>query len=121
VSGLRSLRPSVALLAPLFAACAAPAPAIPASASAASGCSGRVVLTLHEPAGAPSGTELARSLGQKAGVGLEFIASVGPNVFAFTLDDAASDANCGRALTRLRSDARVRSAELDATRKRHGS
>jgi hypothetical protein len=121
VSGLRSLRPSVALIAPLLAACAAPVPATPAPANAASGCSGRVVLTLHEPSGGISGTELATSLGRKAGVGLEFVASVGPNVFAFTLDDAASDANCGRALTRLRSDARVRSAELDATRKRHGS
>lgn len=114
MSGLRSLRPSVALIAPMLAACATPAPA-------ADGCMGRVVLTLSEPAGATSGTELAEALGREAGVGLEFITSVGPNVFVFTLEDAASDANCGLALTRLRSDARIRSAELDATRKRHGS
>jgi len=115
VSGWRSFRPSTALLAPLvFAACATPAVPTPE-------CSRQILVTLAEPTAATAGPELAARIARSAEIGLEFVRSVGPNVFVFTLTDTASDANCEQALTRLRSDPRIRSAELDAARKRHGS
>lgn len=114
MSGLRSWRLTIALIAPLlFAACTAPA-------STPAGTSQRLLLTFAQPPAA-SGPELAASLGRSTQVELEFLEAVGPNVLVFTLKCAASDADCGQAIARLRSDSRLLSAELDAKRERHGS
>jgi len=60
-------------------------------------------------------TDLARAVG----VQLALIRTVTPGLYVFSLASAESDPGCREALERLRRDARVRSAEIDARRARH--
>lgn len=61
-------------------------------------------------------SELARA----TGVQLAFTRAIKPGLYVFSLASAEADPGCREALERLRRDARVRSAEIDARRAPHG-
>lgn len=89
-----------------------------ASGSASPVCKQQVIVTLTDaPAGEPDST-LVADLAKSAGAELTYLRAVSANTFVFSLT-AGSETGCRDALGRLRQDSRVRSAEVDATRKAH--
>lgn len=110
---------------PLFllvslAACTTGASAVPAAPSAnrAAGCSVRVIVSFAQ-GGAPSSPDAAflHELSSSARVALTYVRSLTPALHVLMLRaDDADDPDCQRALARLRSDPRVRSADIDQRR-----
>jgi hypothetical protein len=81
-------------------------------------CKARIIVRLAQAEPPPNEifvTDLARAVG----VQLALIRTVTPGLYVFSLASAESDPGCREALERLRRDARVRSAEIDARRARH--
>jgi len=105
-----------------LAACAtgASAPAAPAAPSGnrAAGCTLRVIVSFA-PGGAPSSPDASflRELSSAIRVELTYVRSLTPALHVLVLRaDDADDPDCQRALARLRSDPRVRSADIDQRR-----
>ena len=105
-------------------ACVAVAPddsrAEPDSRPGAQTCNARVMIQFAEPptAGDRTAPDVS-AIALSAGVELEFLRTAGSDIFVFSLMDEGSDASCGPALARLRSDPRVRSVDIDVKRTRH--
>jgi len=81
-------------------------------------CREQIVLSLSP--GVSRTDRVIEGLEKTAGVSLEYLRSVSPNLFVYTLSSKARDPGCSRALARLREDSHVRFAEPDARRAPHG-
>jgi hypothetical protein len=77
-----------------------------------SGCSVRVIAGL---AGTPDAAMLAE-LSRASGARLELIRSMTSGLYLLSLSAAGPDSDCMAAIERLRSDARVRSVDVDERR-----
>jgi hypothetical protein len=62
---------------------------------------------------------LVADLARAADVQLTFVSVIARNLYLFALSGSGGDADCRRALERLRQDARVRSVDIDERRQHH--
>ena len=85
---------------------------------AAAGCRAQVIIGLAP--GVSRTDSLVAELAAEATVQLRYLRASGGDLFVFELRARDGDARCAAPLQRLRSDRRVRLAELDVTRTRHG-
>lgn len=85
---------------------------------AAADCTLRVIVSFAESGvRTPPDSALLQGISQAAGVQLTYVRSLTPELHVLVLRAAdADDPECVRALGRLRSDPRVRSADIDARR-----
>lgn len=100
---------------------AAPATASPAAAPTGScgDCMLRVIVSFAESgAKSPPNSTLLQDISRAARVELTYVRSLTPALHVLVLR-ARDDGDCERALGRLRSDPRVRSADIDARRQPH--
>jgi hypothetical protein len=91
------------------------AAAVPGAARAS--CDARVLVQLVHGVGSPPDQAWLEALSGAAGVQLQYLRALTPQLHVLRLRDAGDSVDCGRALDRLRHDPRVRSAELDKRRK----
>ena len=97
----------------VFVACAGPRP--PA------GCSLRVIIAFSQDFQSAPDPAFVRDVARAARVELTYVRSITPALHVFTLAAAdGGEAGCEKALARLRSEPRVRSADIDARRKLQG-
>lgn len=82
------------------------------------GCNSRILVTFTQSAGLPPDAGLVREIARSAGVRLTYLGAVSANLGVFDLS-APGEPSCENALERLRHDARIRSADLDARRRHH--
>ncbi len=99
---------------PLLAACAASAQA---GSSQGDPCATRVIVAFSKDQGTRPSDRFVGDLAHADGVRLEFMRTVGPGLYLFSL--TAPDVDCRDALERLRRDGRVRSVDVDERRNIH--
>jgi hypothetical protein len=99
-----------ALVAAVAAACAQPRDDL--AHNVPSGCSVRVIVGL---AGAPD-AGLLGDLSRASGARLELVRTMTSGLHLLSLEAAGPDSECMAAIEKLRSDARVRSVDLDTRR-----
>jgi hypothetical protein len=71
-------------------------------------------MAFSQPVGSPPEASFVKDVGLTARVRLTYVRSITAELHVFAL---AADSTCEQALGRLRSDSRVRSADIDARRK----
>jgi hypothetical protein len=89
----------------------------PAPDAGPASCDARVLVELVHGLRAAPDKAWVQDLGAAAGVRLRYLRPLRPHWYIFRLRDDRDGADCEQALSRLRRDPRVRSAELDKRRK----
>jgi hypothetical protein len=80
-------------------------------------CSLQIIVVMNPPAPQPPVPTVVASLARAARVQLTFVREAGSTSFVFLLSASGSAQQCQRGLTRLRTDARIQSVDIDARRK----
>ena len=80
-------------------------------------CAIRIIIVFKDDPGDHPDADLVAGGERDASLTLTYVREAGPNLFVYSLSSAAPDAGCRQALERLRRDARVRSADVDAQRR----
>jgi hypothetical protein len=109
--------PRWAAAALLAGALLAPARHLPAGEAApAAGCRVRVILGLVHPLAPPPPDRWVQELAAANGVQLRYLRAITPRLFVFSMGAETASSGCDAALARLRTDSRLRSAEIDQRR-----
>lgn len=90
------------------------------AAAAPQRCTLQVILVMEPPAAQRPSEAVVAQLARAARVALSFVRDAGTGSYVFRLSARGGPDQCQKGLERLRSDGRVKSAEVDARRQAAG-